>query len=200
MAWRAQGHRFLTCVGVIFSVKRASRTSKKWGFGFEIHRLHLQLRLGVMTSKTTASDPEAFPKRLAPEQGNSMAWRAQGHRFSTSVGVIFGVKRASRTSKKWGFGFEIHRLHLQLRLGVMTSKTTASDPEAFPKRLAPEQGNSMAWRAQGHRFSTSVGVIFGVKRCVFVRCCLLWLTASGRAPPGRQGSADFYQDPVGPLL
>ena len=24
-----------------------------------------------------------------------------------------------------------------------------------------------------------------------VRCCLLWLTASGRAPPGRQGSADL---------
>ena len=99
---------------------------------------------------------------------------------------------ASRISKKRGFGFEIHRLHLQLHLGVMTSKTTASDPEAFPKRLAPEQGNSMAWRAQGHRFSTSVGVIFSVKRCVFVRCCLLWLTASGRAPPGRQGSADIY--------
>ena len=97
---------------------------------------------------------------------------------------------ASRTSKKRGFGFEIHRLHLQLHLGVMTSKTTASDPEAFPKRLAPEQGNSMAWRAQGHRFSTSVGVIFSVKRCVFVRC-LLWLTASGRAPPGRQGLADI---------
>ena len=59
----------------------ASRTSKKWGFGFEIHRLHLQLRLGVTTGKNTTSDSKAFPKRLPPEQGNSMAWRAQGHRF-----------------------------------------------------------------------------------------------------------------------
>ena len=170
----------------------ASRTYKKWGFGFEIHRLHLQLRLGVTTGKNTTSDPKAFPKTLASKQRNSMAWRAQGHRFLTCVGVIFSVKRRVQNLKKWGFGFEIHRLHLQLRLDVMTSKTTASDPEAFPKRLAPEQGNSMAWRAQGHRFSTGVGVIFSVKRCVFVRCCLLWLTASGRAPPGRQGSADMY--------
>ena len=73
---------------------------------------------------------------------------------------------ASRTHKKWGFGFEIHRWHLQLRLGVTTCKTTTSDPNAFPKRLPPEQGNSMAWRAQGHRFLTCVGVIFSVKRCV----------------------------------
>ena len=27
--------------------------------------------------------------------------------------------------------------------------------------------------------------------CVCSMCFLLWLTASGRAPPGRQGSADF---------
>ena len=141
----------------------ASRTHKKWGFGFEIHRLHLQLRLGVTTCKTTTSDPKAFPKRLPPERGNSMAWRAQGHRFSTCVGVIFSVKRCH---KKWGFGFEIHRLHLQLRLVITTGKTTTSDPKAFPKRLPPERGNSMAWRAQGHRFSTCVGVIFSVKRCV----------------------------------
>ena len=62
--------------------------------------------------------------------------------------------------------FEMHRWHLQLRLGVTMGKTTTSDPKAFPKRLAPEQGNSMAWRAQGHRFSTSVGMSFNVKRCV----------------------------------
>ena len=42
-----------------------------------VHRWHLPLRLGVTTSKTTTSDPKAFPKRLPPEQGNSMAWRAQ---------------------------------------------------------------------------------------------------------------------------
>ena len=53
-----------------------------------------------------------------------------------------------------------------VRLGVTTGKTTTSDPKAFPKRLAPERGNSMAWRAQGHRFSTCVGMIFNVKRCV----------------------------------
>ena len=57
-------------------------------------------------------------------------------------------------------------LHLQLRLGVTTGKTATYDPKAFPKRLAPERGSSMAWRAQGHRFSTCVGVIFNVKRCV----------------------------------
>ena len=62
-------------------------------FGLEMHRLHLRLRLGLTTGKTTTSDPKAFPKRLPPEQGNSMAWRAQGHRFSTCVGVIFNVKR-----------------------------------------------------------------------------------------------------------
>ena len=84
---------------------------------------------------------------------------------------------ASRTYKKRGlysFGaqfappiaFEMHRWHLPLRLGVTTGKTTTSNPKAFPKRLAPERGNSMAWRAQGHRFSTCVGMIFSVKRCV----------------------------------
>ena len=84
---------------------------------------------------------------------------------------------ASRTYKKRGlysFGaqfappiaFEMHRWHLPLRLGVTTGKTTTSDPKAFPKRLAPERGNRMAWRAQGHRFSTCVGMIFNVKRCV----------------------------------
>ena len=60
----------------------------------------------------------------------------------------------------------LHRWHLPLRLGITTGKTTTSDPKAFPKRLPPEQGNSMAWRAQGHRFLTCVGVIFSVKRCV----------------------------------
>ena len=81
---------------------------------------------------------------------------------------------ASRTYKKRGlysFGaqfappiaFEMHRWHLPLRLGVTTGKTTTSDPKAFPKRLARER---MAWRAQGHRFSTCVGMIFNVKRCV----------------------------------
>ena len=84
---------------------------------------------------------------------------------------------ASRTYKKRGFcscgaqfappiAFEMHRWHLPLRLGVTTGKTTTSDPKAFPKRLAPGRGNSMAWRAQGHRFSTCVGMIFSVKRCV----------------------------------
>ena len=136
-----------------------------------------RLRLGVTTGKTGTSDPKAFPKRLAPEQGNSMAWRAQGHRFSTSVGMLFNVKRRvqnllkKRILQLWGpictsNVFEMHRWHLPLRLGVTTGKTTTSDPKAFPKRLAPEQGNSMAWRAQGHRFSTCVGMIFNVKRCV----------------------------------
>ena len=328
----------------------ASRTYKKRRFcscgaqfappiAFEMHRWHLPLRLGVTTGKTTTSDPKAFPKRLAPEQGNSMAWRAQGHRFFdlrwnhlqcqtlrpepikkedfAAVGhlqclrnaplapsVAFGrhdgqnhdfwpkslpkkagpgtgkqhglassrtpffdlrwnhlqcqtlrpepIKKedfaavglnlhlqlpskctvgtfrcvwasrrakprlltqkpsqkgsprnretawpgelkdtvfrpalewssmsnvASRTYKKRRFcscgaqfappiAFEMHRWHLPLRLGVTTGKTPTSDPKAFPKRLAPEQGNSMAWRAQGHRFSTCVGIIFNVKRCV----------------------------------
>ena len=82
----------------------ASRIYKKRGFcscgaqfappiAFELHRWHLPWRLGVGTGKTTTSDPKAFPKRPPPEQGNSMAWRAQGHRFSTCVGVIFNVKR-----------------------------------------------------------------------------------------------------------
>ena len=61
--------------------------------------------------------------------------------------------------------FEIHRWHLRLRLDITTGKTTTSDPKAFPKRLPPEQGNSMVWRAQWHRFSTCAGVIFNVKRC-----------------------------------
>ena len=124
--------------------------------GFELHRWHLPLRLGVTT----------------------VAWRAQGHRFLTCVGVIFSVKRCVQNLKKNIFfcscgaqfappiGFELHRWHLPLRLGVTTGKTTTSDPKAFPKRLPPEQGNSMAWRAQGHRFLTCVGVIFSVKRCV----------------------------------
>ena len=154
----------------------ASRTFKKWGFGFEIHRLHLQLRLGVTTGKNTTSDPKAFPKTLASKQRNSMAWRAQGHRFLTCVGVIFSVKRCAYKKERIfcscgaqfapPIGFELHRWHLPLRLGVTTGKTTTSDPKAFPKSLPPEQGNSMAWRAQGHRFSTGVGVIFSVKRCV----------------------------------
>ena len=189
----------------------ASRTYKKRGFcsfgaqfappiAFEMHRWHLPLRLGVTTGKTTTSDPKAFPKRLAPERGNSMAWRAQGHRFFdlrwndlqcqtlrpepikkedyTALGLNLHLPNvASRTYKKRGFcsfgaqfappiAFEMHRWHLPLRLGVTTGKTTTSDPKAFPKRLAPERGNSMAWRAQGHRFSTCVGMIFSVKRCV----------------------------------
>ena len=55
------------CVGVQFAPPIA----------FEIHRWHLRLRLDITTGKTTTSDPKAFPKRLPPEQGNSMVWRAQ---------------------------------------------------------------------------------------------------------------------------
>ena len=44
---------------------------------FEIHRWHPRLRLDITTGKTTTSDPKAFPKRLPPEQGNGMVWRAQ---------------------------------------------------------------------------------------------------------------------------
>ena len=164
MAWRTQEARFLTCAHC------APR------FGLEMHPLHLRLRLGITTGKTTTSDPKAFPKRLPPEQGNSMAWRTQGHRFSTCVGWSSMSNVASRIYKKRRFcsfgvqfappiAFEIHRWHLRLRLDITTGKTTTSDPKAFPKRLPPEQGNSMVWRAQWHRFSTCAGVIFNVKRC-----------------------------------
>ena len=46
-------------------------------------------------------------KRLAPERGNSMAWRAEGHRFSTCVGVI-----TSRMVLQliWGFDRTSHWL------------------------------------------------------------------------------------------
>ena len=86
-----------------------------------------------------------LPKTQPSKQRNSMAWRTQEARFLTCAHC------APR------FGLEMHRLHLRLRLGITTGKTTTSDPKAFPKRLPPEQGNSMAWRTQGHRFSTCVG-------------------------------------------
>ena len=44
--------------------------------------------------------------------------------------------------------------------------TSTSGRKGFPKTRPPKRGNSMAWRAQGHRFLTCVGVIFNVKRCV----------------------------------
>ena len=252
----------------------ASRTYKKRGFcscgaqfappiAFEMHRWHLPFRLGVTTGKTTTSDPKAFPKRLAPERGNSVAWRAQGHRFSTCVWMIFNVKRCvqnllkKRIIQLWGsictsnclrnaplapsvaFGRHDGQNHdfwpkslpkkarpgTGKQHGLASSRTPFFDlrwndlqcqtsrpepikkedfaavglnwhlqlpstctvdtfrcvwasrrakprlltqkPKAFPKRLAPaERGNSMAWRAQGHRFSTCVGMIFNVKRCV----------------------------------
>ena len=71
MAWRAQA-RFLTCAG---------------GSSGLISHLDLAWR------RTSTSDWKDFPTTLPSGQGNSMAWRAQGHRFSTCVGVIFNVKR-----------------------------------------------------------------------------------------------------------
>ena len=104
----------------------------------------------------------------------------QGLRSGAGSGSLWGDLHCQtlrlKPIKKGGFaalGLIAHldlawrcRLHLRLRLGITTGKTATSDPKAFPKRLPPEQGNSMAWRAQWHRFSTCVGVIFSVKRCV----------------------------------
>ena len=68
----------------------ASRTYKKEML-LQLQGLISHLELALRCTPT--SDPKAFPKRQAPERGNSMAWRAQGHRFLTCVGVIFNVKR-----------------------------------------------------------------------------------------------------------
>ena len=106
------------------------------------------------------------PKGWLPNGKTAWPGELKDTVFRPALGGSSMSNIASRAFKKRGFGFEMHRLHLQLRLGVTTGKTTTSDPKAFPKRLAPERGNSMAWRAQGHRFSTCVGVIFNVKRCV----------------------------------
>ena len=115
--------------------------------------------------------PKSLPKKARPGTGKQ-------HGLASSRTPFFDLRWnedqcqvASRTYKKRGFcscgaqfappiAFEMHRWRLPLRLGV------TSDPKAFPKRIAPERGNSMAWRAQGHRFSTSVRMIFNVKRCV----------------------------------
>ena len=164
----------------------ASRTYKKKGLysfwaqfappiAFEMHRWHLPLRLGVTTAKLLTQKPS---QKGSPRNGET-AWPGElkDTVFRPALEWSSMSNVASRTYKKRGlysFGaqfappiaFEMLRWHLPLRLGVTTGKTTTSDPKAFPKRLAPERGNSMAWRAQGHRFSTCVGMIFNVKRCV----------------------------------
>ena len=145
---------------------------------FEIHRWHLRLRLDITTGKTTTSDPKK-PSQKGCLRNRETAWSGELNDtvfrpvlgWSSMSNVAAGIYKKRRFCS---FGaqfappiaFEIHRWHLRLRLGITTGKTTTSDPKAFPKRLPPEQGNSMAWRAQWHRFSTCVGVIFNVKRRV----------------------------------
>ena len=156
----------------------ASRTYKKREFFAAVGlNLHLQLASNytVGTFRCVWASRRAKPRLLTqkPSQKGCLRNRETAWPGELKDTVFWPVLEwssvsnvASRTYKKWGFGFEIHRLHLQLRLGVTTGKNTTSDPKAFPKTLASKQRNSMAWRAQGHRFLTCVGVIFSVKRCV----------------------------------
>ena len=53
--------------------------------------MHLEWRLGTFeryTRQNQDSAPKKLPRSRAAKQGNSMAWRAQGDRFWTCVGVV----------------------------------------------------------------------------------------------------------------
>ena len=128
--------------------------------------MHLEWRLGAFgrhTQQNQDSAPKKLPRSRAAKRGNSMAWRAQGDRFWTCVGVIFSVKCCVQNLyKKRGFcslglqfapriGFNLHlalasRCTLSgvwARLGVTPSKTRTQHRKSFPE-AGPRNGET-AW-------------------------------------------------------
>ena len=97
----------------------------------------------------------------------------------------FGLQFAPRT------GFE---MHLVLPLGVDPAKPRLLTQKSENGDTARPGQLKMLWVTKGAAVCCVV-VAWVVLVCACVCVCsmwfLLWLTASGRAPPGRQGSADF---------
>ena len=143
---------------------------------------------------------ERLPKMRPPNRGNSMAWRAQGHRFLICVGVIVSVKSyRPELIKREGFAALAFNLHLEVASRQAWQSHDFS-PKRLLKTLPPKRGNSMAWRAQGHRFLICVSVIvtlrpepirregfaalaFNLHLEVASRCTWRCVWESGRAKP-----------------
>ena len=141
MAWRAQGDRFWTALGWSSVSNVASRTYKKRGFC-------------------------SWGLQFAPRSGFSAKRCVQNQKKKNVLQL-----RASICTSQWlQFAPRIGcEMHLEWRLGTFerhTRQNQDSAPKKLPRSRAATQGNSMAWRAQGDRFWTCVGVDFSVKRCV----------------------------------
>ena len=132
----------------------ASRTYKKRGF------CSWGLQFAPRSGKTRTQHRKSFPE--AGPRNRETAWPGEPKEtvFGPALGWSSVSNVASRTYKK--------KRVLQLRASICTSQWQNQDsaPKKLPRSRAAKQGNSMAWRAQGDRFWTCVGVVFSVKRRV----------------------------------
>ena len=148
---------------------------------------------GLASSRTSFSDlrwSELQCQTSRPEPVKKTGFCSFGAHFAPCVGFEMHIdlspkslpkKAASGTGKQHGLASS-RTSFSDLRWGELQCQTSRPEPikrrgfcsfgahftppKAFPKRLPPERGNSMAWRAQGHRFRTCVGVSCSVKRRV----------------------------------
>ena len=127
------------------SQKPGRETGKQHGLASP-RRPFLDLRWGGLQCQT--SRPEPIKKE---------GFAAEGFNLHLAVASVSNV--ASRTQKKAGFAAEGFNSTSQWQ-------NQDSAPKKLPRSRAAKQGNSMAWRAQGDRFWTCVGVVFSVKRRV----------------------------------
>ena len=137
----------------------ASRTYKKRGFcscGGGLQEVVFGPNCAWASLSTFASKnnkniesfgPKVLSERLPPEGGNSMAWRAQGHRFSRGVGVIFNVKRRVQTILQlWGSikKDDFAALHLQLALRCTSTFQTSGTKRSRGARGFDPQPNDFS--------------------------------------------------------
>ena len=153
---------------------------KKEGFAAEGFNLHLAVasvsNVASRTKKKAGLAAEGFNLHLAvakPGLSTEKASQKPGRETGKQHGLA--SPRRPFLDLRWG-GLQCQTLRpepkkkrvLQLRASICTSQWQNQDsaPKKLPRSRAAKQGNSMAWRAQGDRFWTCVGVVFSVKRRV----------------------------------
>ena len=144
MAWRTQEARFLTCAGVIFSVKRCGRNLFKKETIFAASGLTSGLisHLDLALRRTSTSDWKDFPTTLPSGQGNSMAWRQ-------------GFPKRSLQNSETAWPGELKEPIFWPVLGWSSVSNVAAGTAKKETICA----------AAGLTSETCAGVIFNVKRC-----------------------------------